>query len=109
MSSDLSSAVLDKMLLMCLLETPSRRIRSLILSETAPDDYGTPFGQEIRQRIETLRSLSKNPTKALDFSQDPALSKGAADFIRGTPMDRQEASGFPLERVKELEKIILMV
>jgi replicative DNA helicase len=102
MSVELSSAVLDKMLLVCLLETKSTSIRSLILTETTPDDYGTPLGREVRQRIETLRARGKSPAKALDFSQDAALSSGAQDFIRGTPRDRQAAADFPMERVKNL-------
>lgn len=102
MNNDLSSSVLDKKLMLCLLETKSPNIRSYILTETAPDDYGTPFGKEVRLRVETLRSLGKNLTKALDFSQDPALSKGAAAFVCGTPMDREEAATYQLEQVKEL-------
>ena len=99
----LSSLHVEQKLLMCVLETRNSKIRTLILREAPVEVFGTKGGREIRGRIDDLFELGKPIARCLDFSEDPTLSKDAANFIHGgTSKKRQKARKFDLEQVKVL-------
>jgi replicative DNA helicase len=102
MSEKLHDIVTEMLLLGCALDTPDDEIRAKILAETTPDDYGTPFGTEIRARMETLKQWGKPLGHALEFSADPALSTGASSAIRGTAQKRVTCASLGMDRVDTL-------
>lgn len=98
----LVSATIEQMLLMCILQTRNPLVRSYILSETTAEDYGTTYGKEIRKRMDVLLSLGKNLGGAAEFAEDPALSKPAAEFIKGTAKKRVKSGKVTKDRATSL-------
>ena len=90
----------EQQLLMCALQARSPRIRGEILSETSVEDYGTEEGVLVRKRINTLFDGGKKLGDATTFSADPALTKAASAWIRGTAGMRTTAAAFRMEDVR---------
>lgn len=99
---NLTDSRTEQKLLICALENKIPRLRNLILANTVPDDFGTDFGQEVRERMDTLLQLGKPLGSAIDFSSDPGLSKKAKRFIRGTPKRRTVAKKLTSKRITKL-------
>jgi replicative DNA helicase len=100
----LYSAQTEQQLLICALETRSPKIRALILTETAVDDYGSKHGLAIRKRMNALMERGKSLVSAFDFAEDPAVAsdEATAAFIKATTAKRKAARSFRLEKVKQL-------
>ena len=100
----LYSTEVEQKLLICALETRSKKIRAHIIGETDVDDYGSDVGLIIRKRIDTLLSNGKALGSATDLAEDPAVSssKKAVAFLRATATKRIKAGKFKLEAVQEL-------
>ena len=98
----LFSKLVEQKLLLCGLDHRSPKIRNQILANTDPADFGTSFGFEIRERIDKLLQLGKELGRAVDFAEDPGLSKEAKTFIRATSSLRRAAKSFDPDRVGKL-------
>ena len=96
----------EQKLLLGVLECRIPKLRNYILAETLPDDYGSKFGIEVRERMDKLIQLDKPLGSAVDFSSDPGLSKNAKKFIRGTPKLRKAAKNINRKRINKLIDIL---
>lgn len=96
----------EQRLLLGILECRIPKLRNYILAETLPDDYGSEFGIEVRERMDKLIQLDKPLGSAVDFSADPGLSKKAKKFIRGTPKLRKAAKNLTRKRIGKLIDIL---
>lgn len=96
----------EQKLLIGALDCKIPKLRNLILAETLPEDYGSKFGIEVRERMDKLIQLDKPLGSAVDFSSDPGLSKKAKKFIRGTPKIRRAAKNLTRKRVNKLIDIL---
>lgn len=102
MSNEYASPIIEQQILVCSLQTENPKVRAYIRRETVTDDFGTPVGREVCTRIDALLRSGKVVGGAIEFSQDPALSPEAQNFIRVTPGRRDEARRFTLDQVKSL-------
>ena len=96
----------EQKLLIGALDCKIPKLRNLILAETLPEDYGSKFGIEVRERMDKLIQLDKPLGSAVDFSSDPGLYKKAKKFIRGTPKIRRAAKNLTRKRVNKLIDIL---
>ena len=96
----------EQKLLLGALECRIPKLRHYILAETMPDDYGSKFGIEVRERMDKLIQLDKPLGSAVDFSADPGLSKNAKKFIRATPKLRKIAKNLSRKRINKLIDIL---
>ena len=97
---------IEKQILLTLLETTSAKIRAYIYQHTESDDFGLDWGYEVRERVSLLRRLSKPVGRAIDMSEDPALSKEAQQWIKSTPKNRRAAKTLPLKRVEYMLRVL---
>ncbi len=96
----LSSPITEKRLLLCALEHPSPKVRNYILAETRAEDFRSPYGKEVRQRIDALLRLDKPLGTSLDMGEDPGLTDEARDWIKGTRKARRAASSCGRRRIE---------
>jgi replicative DNA helicase len=98
----------EQKLLICALQTRDPTIRGKILSGADVEDFGTEYGILCRKRMTTLLSMGKALGDALAFGADPALTKGAKDWISGTPQQRQASERFRHDEIDSYLRTLKM-
>ena len=102
----LSSPKMEQGMLLCLLETRSKKIRVAILQDTEPEDFGLEMGIEVRSRIDGLMILGKPVGRAVDVGEDPSLSTEAQRWITATPKLRQSARKLKMDRINYMIRVL---
>jgi KaiC/GvpD/RAD55 family RecA-like ATPase len=96
------SPKLEQRILVCCLETRSKRICDYILASTTVEDFGVEYAAEVRTRMDTLIELDKGLGRCVDMKDDPALSKKSSRFILASPRVRKLARKIKMRDLKKM-------
>ena len=97
-----TSSQTEQKLILTALESPFPKVRNFILANTITDDFGTEWGLEARELMESQLAKGKGLGNALDFADSPSLSEETQEWVKATAKKRRIASKYDIEMVETL-------